>query len=198
MRYEERLIVGTYNILLITLDSSRYDTAVSARMPFLNSVATLRRAETTATFTLPSHISLFSGALPLLVDGNHEYLPGIKQIWRSANARRVGGLIGTIFTGKTIMEYYRRNGYQVIGAGGVSFFARSEDNILPQLFPDFIHFEGARARNGLRALPRAQSAFPLANISRIIRRLDLDRPFFLFVNSPETHIPYDCPGMLIT
>lgn len=37
----------------------------------------------------------------------------------------------------------------------------------------------------------------MSNIDEIIRSIEAGKQFFLFINCPETHIPYDHPGMEI-
>lgn len=187
------LIVGEYNVVFLVADSCRYDSAEKAETPFLCSLSLLRRAEAPATYTLPSHMSFFIGILPVLVDANPEYLPGIRQIWRSVNASESGKTAAVLYEGENIIDYYWRNGYAVIGAGGVSFFSSAPGNILPRLFPQFIHFEKPFGLSRTMNIPRQEAQFPLANIDRIVEKLDISKPFFLFVNCPETHIPYDSP-----
>ena len=192
------LIPGTYNVLFITIDSCRYDTALRANTPFLNSISKLRKAETLANYTLPAHISFFIGKLPILRDGSEYYLPGIDEIWRSENARTLKKSVAINFRGKTIIDYYINNQYQVIGAGGVSFFRNLPDNVLPLLFPKFLYFERPTNILSQNNVPRATSQFPLANIDKIVSHISDKDPFFLFINCPETHFPFDSPPVTVT
>jgi membrane-anchored protein YejM (alkaline phosphatase superfamily) len=189
---------GTYNVLLITLDSCRYDTAKKAHTPFLSSIASLKRAETHGSYTLPAHVSIFTGMLPVLLDGYQEYLPGVKQIWRSRNAKKIRKSVGVLFDGKNIIDYYASHAYQVIGAGGVSFFRKSRSSLLPSLFPRFMYFQKPKSMSREENVPRSSSQFPLANIDRIVKSLKSNKPFFLFINCPETHVPYDSPNVSVT
>lgn len=194
----EILKIGEHNVLMSVADSCRLDTAENANIPFLSSVSRLRHCETPATYTLPSHMAFFTGNLPVLVDGDPNYLPGIRQIWRSNNADASDKSIGMQFNGETVIEYYHQNNYNVIGAGGVSFFSSAKNNILPNLFPKFLHFE--RPQNKIKAenFPRTSEQFPLANIDKIICEVRDSMPFFVFINCPETHVPYDSPGAIIS
>lgn len=187
--------IGKHNVIFIVVDSCRYDSAEKAKTPFMCRLSPLRRAEAPATYTLPSHMSFFIGILPVLIDGNPEFFPGIRQIWRSVNARESDKSVAVVFHGKNILDFYQSNGYDVLGSGGVSFFGNSPNNILPQLFPRFIHFQKPANLPRIKNVPRNTEQFPLANMDRIMVNMDSSRPFFLFVNCPETHIPYDSPNV---
>jgi len=190
--------IREYNVIFNVMDSCRYDTAEKANTPFLNTISKLRKADSPATYTLPAHMSFFIGILPVLTDGNPEYLPGANQIWRSMEAHSSDKSVAVPFVGKNIMDFYVDNDYSVVGTGGVSFFSRGKNNILPKLFPRFLHFEKPRGLHKAANLPRTTDQFPLANIDRIASEIDRAKPYFLFVNCPETHVPYDSPVTTIT
>lgn len=58
-----------YNIIFITLDSCRYDTAKKAKLPNINGLLGKPVcAEADGTYTYPSHQSLFLGRLPRRID----------------------------------------------------------------------------------------------------------------------------------
>jgi hypothetical protein len=46
--------------------------------------------------------------------------------------------------------------------------------------------------------PRDKSMFPLMHIDEIVSSFKESKPYFLFINCPETHIPYDNPESIIT
>ena len=127
-----------HNVLFVTLDSCRYDTAVNSYLPFLNSLSKMKKGEAPGSYTLPSHISYFSGILPNLIDGD-QYLDSIDQIWRSVNAKVRNKKVAITFEGSNIIDYYQQQNYSVVGVGGVSFFKKNKNNILPSLFNNFIH-----------------------------------------------------------
>lgn len=188
---------GDYNLLFITVDSCRYDSALQAHTEFLTNSCSFIKGEAKATYTLPSHISYFKGILPNLLDQSY-YLPGIKQIWRSGSAKKRHLDVGVYFSEKTIINYYINNNYQVLGAGGVSFFSDRTSNILPALFPTFYHFQKPSDVESKKNIPRSENQFPLANISLITQSIDKTEPYFFFINSPATHIPFDFPGCNVT
>ncbi len=187
-----------HNVLFVVVDSCRYDTAAAAHVPFLNSVGPLRMGEAPGTYTLPSHVSFFSGILPNIIDGNPFFFGSYSQIWRSKNARENHKIPLVEYAEANIIDHYRELGHEVVGVGGVSFFSSQGDNLLPSLFPKFTHFEKPHGISKIENIPRSDDQFPLANREKILKDLNLEKPFFLFINCPETHIPYDYPGMVAT
>ena len=186
-----------HNVLFITVDSCRFDTAVKASTPNLDSLAPLRKAETTGTYTYPSHHSFFIGILPRPVDGNECYFGDYQQIWRSSSARDSSKKIFTSFDKSNIVEHYISNGAKVSGFGGVSFFnTTKKGNTLPKLFPNFKFYP--RTLPGNAKIPRGNDIFPLNHLDEIIEATQNSESFFVFVNEPSTHIPYDYPGSDVT
>ncbi|GAA3725856.1 hypothetical protein HDA32_003434 [Spinactinospora alkalitolerans] len=190
------------DVVLVTLDSCRYDVAKRARLPTLSALGPLIRAEAPGTYTLPSHAAIFNGFLPRPVFGSLTIAGRpVGAIWRSAAARPSGGPVGVVFTGSTLMEDYAARGHRVIGAGGVTFFDPSgTGNSLPRLFPEFHYFgrpSSAPADSTTRIVDRAGS-LALAHVEALAEKcLSADR-FFLFVNCPSTHIPYTTPNSPLT
>ena len=190
------------SVILVTLDSCRYDVAASTHTPNLEKVAPLLRAESPGTYTLPAHAALFNGFLPRSVSGSLR-LGGhrVDAVWRSAAARSSTRNVAVPFDGPALMDHYTAQGHRVLGAGGVSFFDSSDSaNSLPRLFPEFHYFgRPSRAPDGLerRVLDRYQT-LPLAH-TRMLADLCLDAErFFLFVNCSSTHIPYTTPFSPLT
>jgi hypothetical protein len=190
------------SVILVILDSCRYDVAASAHTPNLAKLGPLLKAESPGTYTLPAHAALFNGFLPrpvsgpLILGGN-----SVDTIWRSAAARPSKRHAAVPFDGPTLMAHYSRKGYRVVGAGGVTFFDSSDPaNGLPMLFPEF-HYFGRPSR--FQATPKARVAdrseiLPLFHI-RMLADLCLEAErFFLFVNCSSTHIPYTTPFSPLT
>lgn len=190
------------SVILVTLDSCRYDVAASAHTPNLVKLGPLLKAESPGTYTLPAHAALFNGFLPRPVSGPLT-LGGnsVDTIWRSAAARPSKRHAAVAFDGPTMMAHYSGKGYRVVGAGGVTFFDASDPaNGLPRLFPEFNYF--GRPSRAL-VTPEARVAdrgedLPLAH-TRMLADLCLEAErFFLFVNCSSTHIPYTTPFSPLT
>ncbi|MCY9782552.1 hypothetical protein KIK06_01445 [Nocardiopsis sp. EMB25] len=190
------------SVVLVTLDSCRYDVAASAHTPNLDKLGPLLRAESPGTYTLPAHAALFNGHLPRPVSGTLTLGErSVDAIWRSAAARPSKRHAAISFDGPTLMGHYSTNGYRVLGAGGVTFFDSSDPaNSLPRLFPEFHYFgrpSRAPATQAARVVDRDQD-LPLAHTEDLADLcLEAER-FLLFVNCSSTHIPYTTPFSPLT
>ncbi|MGI5180170.1 sulfatase-like hydrolase/transferase [Dactylosporangium sp. CA-152071] len=191
-----------HDVVLVTLDSCRYDTAVAAQTPNLDRLSRLLRAETSGTYTLPAHTAFFTGNLPRPLEGGYPLGPHtVAAIWRSMAARPTSRTVGIDFNGRTLMDHYRASGFTVIGAGGVTFFDPAEpNNCLPGLFDQFHYFGRTNRDAGSPAARVASRSDNLtlthaAELGRLCRGQDR---FFLFVNCPSTHIPYTTPDNPLT
>lgn len=183
------------DIRLITIDSCRYDTALAAKTPNLDKLGAIKKAETSGSYTFPAHCAFFIGDLPRIIDKNQKYIDGFEQVWRSASARKTNKPVFSLFNAPNIITHYQNIGYNVQGFGGVTFFSTYDDNnSLPRLFKNFHYFGSKINMNPYERIPRKEKDFPLGNIDMIARSVNKSTPYFLFINCPETHIPYDVPG----
>jgi hypothetical protein len=183
------------DIRFITVDSCRYDSAKVAQTPNLDKIGSLRKGETSGSYTYPAHQAFFIGDIPRIVEGQMQYIDGFDQVWRSASARQTNKPVFCLFDAPDIITHYQRVGYNVQGYGGVGFFNKNDrNNSLPKLFLNFHYFDASINSHPYEKIPRTERTLPLGNIDLISASLDKDVPYFLFVNSPATHIPYDTPG----
>lgn len=177
------------NIVLVTVDSCRFDTAVRASTPVLDAVADLRRAETYGSFTLPAHSAIFGGFLPNVRDEPRSdfYSKECRQLWRMDRARspaRPRHLL--LLPGDNIVAGLRHYGYRAIGAGGVRWFA---SGYFPSLFDEF-HYWGPDKDAVDKFAPRKAEDFALFHTSLLAERAVAAGRFLLFINAAETHAPY--------
>ncbi|MBN8549025.1 MAG: sulfatase [Deltaproteobacteria bacterium] len=164
------------NLILISLDTLRADRLGTykysrATSPFLDSwasgAAVFEHAVTAAPWTLPSHVSIFTGLYPT----SH----GVNE----AKKRSIGEST-ELFT-----EILQRNGYQNFAyvAGGYVGkrygFARG--------FDSFIYNSGERS-NKARGFPRTVTMA----LEKLEKR-DPSKPFFLFLHTYAVHCPYTAP-----
>jgi hypothetical protein len=176
------------NVLFVTLDACRYDTTLAAHIPNLRALGPIRRAGTHGTYTLPSHMSFFMGYLPAVIDAPHDpfYTPEVRQMWRLASGRqRDPATIGLEIQAENVVLDYRRRGYKTIGCGGVRWFRHPA---LQSQFESF-HFYGENDHASVFN-SRQHREFPLNHTDELIREI-ASEPYFLFMNCPETHVPYD-------
>lgn len=169
------------NVLLVTFDSCRYDTLVKALTPNLDRYGEIYSAWTPATYTLPAHVSFFTGILPMV----HENIPYLNRFTKqlitmhkagqavdSAKSRRT---ISLASSDRDMIWGLRKAGYYTIGAGAATWFAKK------MLTENFHHFK----------FKQAMSAAEQCNyLLRGIARNGTRRPFFGFMNFIETHTPY--------
>jgi len=161
------------NILLITLDSCRWDVFLKANTPNFNKLGAFKKAYSHATYTLPSHISIFSGLLPHCFEKlpfYNRFERGLFRICeRSINSKaHIEFPSGT----KNIIEGLKRKGYETLGTGAMSWF---KNPILTHSFDSFF-FSGISIEK---------------QINFILDKRNNDIPNFLFINIGETHEPYE-------
>ncbi len=134
-------IVGTYDILLITLDTLRYDVAQDmwheGRTPFLASLLPpggWEARHTPGSFTYAAHHAFFAGFLPTPAG------PGVHP--RLFAARFPGSETTTaqtyVFEAPDIVSGLTAQGYHTACIGGVGFFNKAGPlgSVLPGLFQE--------------------------------------------------------------
>ncbi|SDS48450.1 STM4013/SEN3800 family hydrolase [Actinoplanes derwentensis] len=179
-----RELIGTHDLLFVTLDTLRYDVAARAGTPVLRSVlpgGRWERRHTPASFTYAAHHAFFAGFLPTpTTPGPHERL----------FAARFGGSEtsgpGTyVFDHPDLPGALAAEGYHTVCLGGVGFFnpAAPLGRVLPGMFAES-HWERAF---GVTA-PDCVGA-QLDRLEKIIGELPADRPLFTFLNVAALHQP---------
>jgi hypothetical protein len=183
--WDMNTIVGSCDILFITLDTLRYDAAQLAfeegRLPVLADFLPptgWERRHSPGNFTYAAHQAFFAGFLPTpMAPGPHPRL----------FAAEFAGSETTVSTTKTfptpdIVSGLAGCGYRTICVGGVGFFNRRTalGSVLPGLFQES-HWDencGVTCRSStenqvrwscdrLAALPRGQRVFLFINVSAI-------------------------------
>jgi hypothetical protein len=180
--------VGTHDLLLMTLDTLRYDVAMrvlaDGRSPFLagllraSEAGTWERRHTPGSFTWAAHQAFFAGFLPTpITPGPHPRLfalsfPGSETITPQT----------AVFESADVITGLRERGYHAICVGGVGFFNELTPlgRVLPSLFtehrwcpefgvtnPDSTREQVAWACERLAALPPSRRAFVFLNVSAL-------------------------------
>lgn len=175
------------SVLLITLDSCRYDTFVTTDAPHLKAIGPLYRAMAPSHFTYGSHASMFVGFTPCVADGAPIPFanPKFARIFKMQSLGYSGQAAPYFeLEGRNIVDGFRRRGLLTLGSGALGWF----NPALPgsaALIDDFEHFHHP---SGVPGGLREQLAW-------VERQLALaDRPVFLFLNIGETHVPYHHEG----
>ena len=169
------------NILLVTFDSCRFDTMCRANTSCLDKYGEIYSAWTPATYTLPAHISFFTGIFPL-VNEDLPYLNRFKkqlislkdagQALKDSKSRRT---ISLPSSAHDMIYSLRKAGYYTVGAGSATWFAK---NVLTQNFQDFKYKRAASAARNCNFLLKK------------LKQKSQKSPCFAFMNFIETHTPY--------
>lgn len=181
-------IVGTHDILFITLDTLRYDAACDALKRGLtpNIAARLPNYEweerhSPASFTYAAHQAFFAGFLPTpAVPGKHPRLfaanfPGSETT----------GEMTYIFDTPDIVSGLSSVGYHTICIGGVGFFNKRSGlgSVLPSLFAES-HWSPA-----LSVTDAHSTANQIAIAVDRLQQISAAQRVFLFMNVSALHQP---------
>lgn len=184
-------------VIFVTLDSCRWDTAIKAHTPFFDRLGGMRAARTHGSYTVPSHYAFFTGHLPSILHFDNEapyYTEHRGRLWE-VGADKPSNCTLHSFREPTIIEGYRNLGFRVVGVGGVSQFR--PNGVLRQLpWEDFLYYGPSGNEEKMAARP--PTWFPLNHCEEIAISLEGADKWFLFVNMPETHYPYDTGAGLPT
>jgi hypothetical protein len=181
-------VVGTANVLWITLDCLRYDVAARALADGLTPhLAALlphgwEKRETPGTFTLPAHLAFFHGFLPT---------PFGAEPQRRLFALEFEGSLTTgpetyTFSGvPDVISGFRGLGYRTFCVGGVGFFNKLNPlgRVLPGFFAESVWSRelGVACRHSARNQVRAALTW--------LETVRLDEKVLLFLNAAATHPP---------
>ncbi|MTE21919.1 sulfatase-like hydrolase/transferase [Streptomyces sp. TRM43335] len=188
-------IVGSHDLLLVTLDTLRYD--VARELAAEGSIPHLARhlpdgrweeRHSPASFTYAAHQAFFAGFLPTPVaPGRHPRLFAARFEGSETTAE------GTwVFDAPDLVTGLARAGYHTVCIGGVGFFAKrgALGSVLPGLFAES-HWE---PEFGV-ASPTSFEA-QVARAEEVVAALPAERRLFLFVNVSALHQPnwFHLPG----
>jgi hypothetical protein len=183
-----RDLIGTHDVLLVTLDTLRYDVArdmlAEGRTPHLAAVLPPRGWEarhSPGNFTYAAHHAFFAGFLPTPVEpGRHPRL----------FATRFPGSETTtpdtcVFDAPDIVTGLAGRGYHTVCIGGVGFFNRQSPLacVLPGLFAES-HWSPEMGVTNPRS---TENQVKLA--AELLDRVPKERRVFLFVNVSALHQP---------
>ena len=176
------------SVLLLTLDSCRFDTFRSSATPVLNRVAPLERAWAPSHFTYGSHAAMFMGFLPSVRAPVPLLNSKLAKLFRLGHAGWPGR-DGEVFRleGPSVIEGFRRLGYRCLGSGAAGWFNPSTETG-QRLCGDFDAFFYPGATWHLDQ--------QLAWLAEQVQLAGEEQPLLLFLNVGETHVPYWHQGAL--
>src|SRR5204863_3261192 len=180
--------VGTHDVLLVTLDTLRYDVAArlhaAGRTPHLAAVLPpggWERRHTPGSFTFAAHAAFFAGFLPTPArPGRHPRLFAVRFPGSETTTDATA-----IFDAPDIVTGLRSRSYHTICVGGVGFFNKLSPlgAVLPGLF-DESHWS---PQLGVTDPDSTRHQVDLA--LRWVAEVPADRRVFLFVNVSAIHQP---------
>lgn len=181
-------VVGSHDLLLVTLDTLRYDVAVEllARGRLPNLARHLpggrwERRHAPGSFTYASHQAMFAGFLPTPASpGAHPRLFAARFAGSETTAS------GTyVFDAPDLVSALAAAGYHTACVGGVGFFNKrgALGSVLPDLFQES-HWEPEFSVSS----PTSFEA-QVARAAQIVAHTPVDQPLFLFVNVSALHQP---------
>lgn len=178
-------MVSPRSVLMVTLDSCRYDTFASADAPNLKAVAPLHAAQAPSHFTYGSHAAMFVGFTPGVPGARRRFLdPKYARLFRLGREGFVGhGEAGFTVQGRDLIDGFQAAGYRTLGTAAMAWFdpASRVSRTLIQGFEEFSYVAYAGVRR--------QVAWAEAMLTR-----HRGEDVFLFVNVGETHVPYHHEG----
>ncbi len=186
------LIKNAPNVILIVLDTVRADHLSlygykRKTTPFLDWLGmrsvVFERAYSASNWTIPSHASIFTGLLPAEHNCTYENLRLYSKLTTLAEKLRSLGYITLGYSNNQLINHTAglTQGFDRFLNGGTSYGIFSGEIIhwlsLLTLHPEVLSDSGARLTNRV--------------LTKWFWRLsEQKRPFFLFVNYMEAHIPY--------
>ncbi|WP_367326396.1 STM4013/SEN3800 family hydrolase [Streptomyces sp. HUAS ZL42] len=181
-------VVGSHDILLVTLDTLRHDVAAelaaAGRIPNLARHLPDGRWEkrhAPGSFTYASHQAIFAGFLPTpAAPGRHPRLFAADFAGSETTAD------GTfVYDTPDLVSGLAKAGYHTVCIGGVGFFNKRGPlgSVLPGLFQES-HWE---PEFGVASPTSFESQ--VTHAERVIGQLPADQPLFLFVNVSALHQP---------
>lgn len=188
MTINARELVGSHNLLFITLDTLRYDVArdmlAAGRTPNLAAMLPGGRWEerhSPASFTYAAHHAFFAGYLPTPVRSSRH-----PRLFAARFARSETTTPQTyVFDAPDIVTALAEAGYHTICIGGVGFFNKQTalGSVLPSLFAESYW----NPHLGVTDPDSTEHQVRLA--VRVLGGIPCDRRIFLFVNVSAIHQP---------
>lgn len=181
-------IIGLYDVLLVTLDTLRYDVAQRALREGLtpNLAGWLpggewERRHSPGSFTYSAHQAFFAGFLPTPVTpGRHPRLFALRF-----PGSETTGPETCVFDAPNLVAGLAGRGYRTICIGGVGFFNKQSPlgNVLPSLFDESYWSEQ------LGVTSPCSTENQVAAAITALDRLPPRRRVFLFLNVSALHQP---------
>jgi hypothetical protein len=183
-----RSLVGTHDIVLMTIDSLRYDVArdtlARGETPNLATVlpgGAWEARHSPGSFTYAAHHAFFAGFLPTPAGPGRHPRPFAVRFPGSETTTEAT----CVFDAPDIVAGLARRGYHTVCVGGVGFFNKQAPlrSVLPDLFAES-HWGPELGVTDARSTENQ-----VALVERVLGRLPRGRRVFLFLNVSAVHQP---------
>ncbi|TWU17855.1 STM4013/SEN3800 family hydrolase [Allorhodopirellula heiligendammensis] len=179
--------IGRSDILMMTLDTLRFDVAQSLfeqeRLPNLSRYLPAdgwQRRHSPATFTYAAHHAFFAGFLPTPIDPE----PHQRLFASEFGGSDTTGPQTFVFPEATLPQSLSRLGYRTICVGGTGFF--NPDNALGRVLPDL--FDEAHWSESMSVVDQDSPAHQVDCAIESTERYP-DKRVFCFINFSAIHQP---------
>lgn len=177
-------IVGSHDILMITLDTLRYDVAKleEQHCPNLCGSGSWEKRHTPGSFTYAAHHAFFGGFMP--TPANTDKASHVR-LFHSRNTGLQTNPHTWLFDTPDIVSGFAAEGYRTICIGGVIFFTKK--NPLAKVLPGYFQQSYWRMNFGVTN-PRSTEN----QVNHALKLLDQtgpDEKLFLFMNVSAIHGP---------
>ncbi|MFD8786091.1 STM4013/SEN3800 family hydrolase [Kitasatospora sp. NPDC059599] len=189
-------IVGTHDLLLVTLDTLRFDVAeelaAAGRIPNLAALlpdGRWERRHAPGSFTYASHQAILAGFLPTPASpgGPHPRLFAARFAGSESTAPRTW-----VFDAPDLPTALGAAGYRTVCIGGVGFFNKQGPlgSVLPGLFQES-HWSA-----GMGVASPTSFEEQVARAERVAAEQPAEQPLFVFLNVSALHQPnwFHLPG----
>ena len=186
---DARSLVGTHDILFMTIDTLRYDVAMLAlnkgETPYLAHLlpgGTWEQRQSPGSFTYAAHHAFFAGFLPTpAAPGPHPRLFAARFAGSETTAATT-----FVFDTPDIVAGLAGQGYRTICIGGVGFF--NKQTPLSRVFPELFHESWWSPEMGVtgKASTRHQVTLAIERLGAI----PPEKRAFLFMNISACHQPH--------
>jgi hypothetical protein len=170
---------GARNMILLTLDSLRYDSWIAAKPKNLGRLGEVQKRYTHATWTPPSHYNMLMGMFPHPLPTDIPKSDYLKRELREHSERLQIDVAD--FQRKAIPALYLPTFLWSMGYHTRALVSMAVINPHTAINRDFESYELMKRHNDLAGM-----------IDKL--EFDPDRPTFYLLNTGETHYPYLAPG----
>ncbi|MGO4733303.1 STM4013/SEN3800 family hydrolase [Paenibacillus sp. 2KB_22] len=177
-------IVGSHDLLMITLDTLRYDVAKleEANCPNLCGSGPWEKRHTPGSFTYAAHHAFFGGFMP--TPANTDKASHVR-LFHSRNTGLKTHPHTWLFDTPDIVSGFAAEGYRTICIGGVIFFTKK--NPLAKVLPGY--FQQSYWRMNFGVTNPKSTEHQVQHALKLLEQTPLDEKIFMFLNVSAIHGP---------